>query len=137
VFRRGPQDHLRSSRIPLPLYVEPIPDLFSRGSLCIQDTVQAESGQSGTNQARSLDLKDGFYAVMGGYVVDIPEAPDSTQPGSPRQRSTLTTEGILEIARRGRFPIASKQTIDDKSKADILAKFLVCFQVSFLVIQVS
>jgi hypothetical protein len=60
-------------------------------------------------------------------VVDLPES----------VRSTITPDGIIHLANRGVFPQVSHQTIQDKGKADVLAKILVCFQVSFLVIQVS
>jgi hypothetical protein len=98
---------------------------------CAQETEYAQLRELHT---RPLTLIDGFYAVMGGYVVDLP-APEEEK--SSIRRSTLTPEGILELARNNIFQKVSHKTIEDKSKADLLAKFLVCFQVSFLVVQVS
>jgi len=58
------------------------------------------------------------------------------QNGVEPHRSTLTPAAIIELARRGKFLSVAPQSIADKSKADFIAKFLVCFQVSFLVIEV-
>ena len=81
---------------------------------------------------RDLTLADGFYAVMGGYVVDIPGDIDGLQSG----RYTLSREWIIAFARiEGyTFPLASREEIEDKS-TNLLAKILVWFQVSFLVMQ--
>jgi hypothetical protein len=70
---------------------------------------------------------------MGGYVVDLP----IFNAGKSVRRSTITPAGIILLAKNDAFPITSHQAIQDKSKADLLAKILVCFQVSFLVIQVG
>ena len=88
-----------------------------------------------TNVQPQLTLADGFYAGMGGYVVNIPEAIGELPSG----RYTLSRQWILALEKiEGyTFPIASRETIEDKSKANLLAKILVCFQVSFLVMQVG
>ncbi|KAI5797792.1 hypothetical protein EDC01DRAFT_39180 [Geopyxis carbonaria] len=79
-----------------------------------------------------ISLEEGFYAVMGGYIVDISSPSDnSTTPSS----STLTVDALIKLASEFSFTSVSREAIRDKSKADFLAKFLVCFQVSFLVVQ--
>ncbi|KAA8911410.1 hypothetical protein FN846DRAFT_440923 [Sphaerosporella brunnea] len=78
---------------------------------------------------RKLTMQDGFYAAMGGYVVNLPDGKGKWR------KSTLTVDGAIKLGKLNPSTIAYHQTIEDKSNADILAKILVCFQVSFLVIQ--
>lgn len=70
-----------------------------------------------------------FYAVMGGFVVDISDIHDTLS------FTTLQPSGIVRLAKKGHFIKMPKKAIKDKSKADILAKSLVCLQVSWMVIQ--
>jgi len=72
---------------------------------------------------------------MGGYVIDIPVA----ILGHPIGRYTLSPDQIISMVELEgyAFPIVDRETIEDKSKANFLAKLLVCFQVSFLIIQVG
>lgn len=75
---------------------------------------------------------------MGGYILNAPLIANDNN-GNPYLNlgRTLTTEGLLRIAQDNpSFTPVSHQTINDKSKADLLAKALICLQVSFLVIQV-
>jgi hypothetical protein len=67
------------------------------------------------------------YAVMGGFAADVANLHNTLQ------RVTLTTQGILFLAKHGRFLDTSRSNIQDKSKADTLAKGLVCFQVLWIV----
>jgi hypothetical protein len=64
------------------------------------------------------------YAVMGGFAADIQHIHNAIT-----ERVTITTDGILFLARHGFFCRIRKDDIQDKSKADILAKGLVCVQV--------
>lgn len=48
---------------------------------------------------------------------------------------TLTPVGIRAFAMRGYFFSINERTIDDKSKADVLAKGLVCSQVLWMLLQ--
>lgn len=79
-----------------------------------------------------------FYAVMGGFVFDRnANFTSSLQPlKSQPQRLTLTPRGIALLADCGLLPNISKKEIDDKSKADGIAKTLVCLQASWMVLQV-
>ncbi|KAF8252537.1 hypothetical protein K440DRAFT_631337 [Wilcoxina mikolae CBS 423.85] len=95
-----------------------------------------------SKEIQHLELQDGFYAVMGGYVADLPAGwyEPVTLSGAdkryrPAGRYTLTPTGLIELAEKDIFVAIPTKTVQDKSKANVLAKFLVCFQVSFLVVQ--
>jgi hypothetical protein len=70
-----------------------------------------------------------FYAVMGGFVVDVSDIHDT------HSLLTFQPSGIVRLAEKGHFIEISEKAIKDKSKADILAKSLVCVQVCWMVIQ--
>ncbi|KAF8541102.1 hypothetical protein BDD12DRAFT_830621 [Trichophaea hybrida] len=91
-------------------------------------------------------LLDGFYTVMGGFVVDLEDGDlleelirvEKREDYSPLEplRMTLTTAAVENLAKEnGIFLKALKSTIKDKSKADVLAKGLVCCQVLWMVVQ--
>jgi hypothetical protein len=79
--------------------------------------------------ANRYDGKDQFdmvyahYVLMGGFAADI------TQFHNAYGRVTITADGVLFLARYGHFCDIKKGEIQDKSKADVLAKGLVCVQV--------
>lgn len=52
------------------------------------------------------------------------------------RRRTLTPQGVIYLASLKQLPHYTPQTVKDKSKASLLAKFLVCFQAIWMVIQV-
>ena len=52
-----------------------------------------------------------------------------------RDQATLTTIAIRVLAREGKFLEINPQSINDKSKADFLAKGLVCLQISWVFLQ--
>ncbi|KAI9873382.1 MAG: hypothetical protein M1830_000472 [Pleopsidium flavum] len=52
------------------------------------------------------------------------------------QKCYLSARGVMYLAQRGIFLEVSEEFIEDKSKADALAKALVCLQVTWTVIQV-
>ncbi|KAI9767689.1 MAG: hypothetical protein M1840_005561 [Geoglossum simile] len=90
-------------------------------------TSESGNGKPGTQVAQNpptLNIVQAFYVVMGGITLDIPGG-----------RRTLTPRGLLLLAREGHFIDIPEDTIRDKSKADILAKGLVCCQVTWVVIQ--
>ena len=80
-------------------------------------------------QPRILTLADGFYAVMGGYVI----------LGHPTGRYTLSPDQVISMVELEGypFPIVDRETIKDKDKANLLSVLLFFFQVSFLIIQVG
>lgn len=76
-----------------------------------------------------------FFAGMGGFAFDS-DAGNSGQdflPGSPRLH--FTSHAILHLAKLNKLPNVSSADISDKSKADGLAKSLVCLQASWMLLQ--
>lgn len=71
----------------------------------------------------------GHFAVMGGFVVDVSHLHNSLS------RVTISPKGIAFLASHGHFLGIPESTIRDKSKADILAKVLVCVQVAWMLVQ--
>ncbi|KAK0723444.1 hypothetical protein B0T26DRAFT_641902, partial [Lasiosphaeria miniovina] len=77
-----------------------------------------------------------WYAFMGGFALSTtPSTPkdDEYIPGSPQL--CLTREGVEIMARDGLLPDIPKRHIDDKSKADSLAKLFVVAQSSWMILQ--
>jgi hypothetical protein len=77
---------------------------------------------------------------MGGFVLEIdpttePYIPAMIDRHSPL-RLTLTSRGVRLLTKCGHIPYISEEFISDKSKADSLAKTLVCFQAAWFVIQI-
>jgi hypothetical protein len=70
-----------------------------------------------------------FYVVMGGFVVDVSDIHKS------HSMMTLRPLGIVHLAERGHFIEMPEKAIQDKSKADLLAKTLVCLQVMWMIVQ--
>jgi hypothetical protein len=76
----------------------------------------------------AFDLKYGFFAVMGGFVMGV--------PGSRRPPQTLSPKGVRKLAEVNMEPfMIPRSDIDDRSKADTLQKALVLFQVSWMALQ--
>jgi hypothetical protein len=71
-----------------------------------------------------------YYVVMGGFVADIDHFHNSLK------RVMITPTGVVFMASEAYFPRIKRSDIQDKSKADILAKGLVCVQVVWTVGQV-
>lgn len=67
--------------------------------------------------------------MHGGFVVDVREIKNKIK------YVTLTPEAVLELARRGHFLRLERDTISNKSEADVLAKSLVCIQVLWFLVQ--
>ena len=79
------------------------------------------------------ELERGFYIEMGGFelVSDLGEGRDL--PSGFKGR--VTPWGAIELARVGLLPKVPLELINDQSKSDLLAKFLVCLQAGWMVIQ--
>ncbi len=79
-----------------------------------------------------------FYAGMGGFIVQLDDLSENETrqfiPGD--QCLTLSARGIAFLARCGHLPNIPEDDIVDKSKADGLAKSLVCLQAGCMVLQV-
>ena len=74
------------------------------------------------------NLSQALYATMGGFAVD------STSFWR-QSRITFTPAGILELAQLGILPCVSAEDIEDKSKADTLAKFIVVLHATWFLVQ--
>ncbi|KAK1625328.1 hypothetical protein BDP81DRAFT_463878 [Colletotrichum phormii] len=85
-----------------------------------------------TFSRHTWDMTQCFYAVMGGFVVNVPSAEDETA----LRRVTVTPEGIRLLSFIGKLPHIHESQIQDKSKADWMAKSLVCIQAGWMVAQV-
>ncbi|ERF76547.1 hypothetical protein EPUS_05820 [Endocarpon pusillum Z07020] len=88
------------------------------------------SAEFATSRAPTFSLVYCFFVGMGGFVVDV----DDRDFGYKHQYVTLTAQDLEELARGGKFIEIEESEITDKSKADILAKILVCFQVMWLLV---
>lgn len=78
-----------------------------------------------------FDMEGAFFVVMGGFTIGL--------PGLPHKQLTVTPRGLIQLLGAGvvlpRHLDQCKTDITDKAKADMLAKFLVCSQGLWLIIQ--
>jgi len=82
-------------------------------------------------------ITHGFYGGMGGFAIDVEHADDRyTTLFRGAKRLTLTAKGVTLLAQCGYAPEISVDDIKDKNKADGLAKFLVCIQAGWMIVQV-
>ncbi len=84
----------------------------------------------------------GFYAIMGGLAIQIPEnLPESKKflPSDNSETWFLTSDGVRYLLKQeithDNLPDLSKEEIRSKSKANGLAKALVCIQASWFIAQ--
>ncbi|KAL2353190.1 hypothetical protein BJ546DRAFT_846997 [Cryomyces antarcticus] len=73
-------------------------------------------------------MEQAFFAVSGGLVVDA-----SSFWHQPNL--TFTPIGVLELAKAGILPDIASTAVEDKSKADTIAKAFVCLQAGWFFIQ--
>ncbi|OCL05631.1 hypothetical protein AOQ84DRAFT_390758 [Glonium stellatum] len=93
-----------------------------------EDSLSAEPpSTSGPPKRHVWTMAHGHYAVMGGYAVDTARVPQNIFPGN-RTRLTLTVAGLRVLTEKkpDHLPDLSKEEITDKSKANGLAKIIVC-----------
>ncbi|KAK3377186.1 hypothetical protein B0T24DRAFT_524400, partial [Lasiosphaeria ovina] len=102
--------------------------------------LQERGYREGDPDESTYSLKFCFFVVMGGFQASIEDIYPS--PGAmgvwmkPLDTlCSLSTLGILQLARTGHFVTISEAEIDDKSKADIIQKFLVVTQVTWMAVQ--
>jgi hypothetical protein len=83
-------------------------------------------------------MTHGFYAGMGGFTFEFDNTviPGAASFVPSRRRLTLTPRGIVLLARCGLLPDVSKNEITDKSKADSIAKSIVCLQAAWFTVQI-
>ncbi|KAJ7183863.1 hypothetical protein C8R46DRAFT_1027508 [Mycena filopes] len=82
------------------------------------------------------NLVHGFYAFVGGYAFDVSDSAEPFLPGG-LTRVILTTDGLYFLRAHAPelIPRMSEEDINDKSKADGLAKTLVAMQVAWFCLQ--
>lgn len=73
-------------------------------------------------------IEQAFFAVSGGFAID--SSSFSTQP-----QLTFTPLGITTLAKQGLLPKTSGAIVSDKSKADVIAKVLICIQAGWFLVQ--
>ena len=76
----------------------------------------------------SWTMDQAFFAVSGGVAID-------TSPFWHRPHMSLTPNGIILLAEIGLLPRFSKQDVQDRSRADAIAKSISCLQASWFFIQ--
>jgi hypothetical protein len=78
-----------------------------------------------------------YFALMGGYVFEFTKE-EQTTLGIRDQRLTLNPIALRTLAEHAPelLPDISKASILDKSKANSLAKFLVCAQATWFLVQI-
>ncbi|KAK7439921.1 hypothetical protein CaCOL14_003368 [Colletotrichum acutatum] len=96
------------------------------------DEMPADREETRAFSRHTWDMTQCFYAVMGGFVVNVPSAEVETA----LRRVTVTPEGIRLLSFIGKLPQIHESQIQDKSKADWMAKSLVCIQAGWMVAQV-
>ncbi|KAI9866182.1 MAG: hypothetical protein M1813_001743 [Trichoglossum hirsutum] len=90
----------------------------------------------GSFPVKNWTIAHSFFAEMGGFaIVTRPNSPEEREFVHSSPRLTVTSRGVLLLAKHGCLPDVSLETIMDKSKADAIAKSLVCLQAGWMVIQ--
>ena len=74
-------------------------------------------------------LRHGFYCIMGGFVISVPDGRSHFFPVNPEQLLWLIQKGLVRI------PSITSEEIKDKSKKDSLAKTLAYGQTIWFVTQ--
>ena len=77
-----------------------------------------------------------FYAIMGGFAFDTSDAEPNFLPNH-RSRLCISVYGLSYIAKKAPelIPDIAEKQIRDRSKADSLAKFIVCLQALWFCVQ--
>ncbi|MCJ1437410.1 hypothetical protein MMC27_006797 [Xylographa pallens] len=100
------------------------------------DQSDSASAQAPPTHKHCWTMTHGFYAVMGGFAIDTSSEGPSFVHGR-QDRLTFTVEGLRFIALNNQdlLPDIPEREIQDKSKANGLAKFLVCIQALWFCVQ--
>ncbi|PVH93305.1 hypothetical protein DM02DRAFT_604135 [Periconia macrospinosa] len=90
-------------------------------------TSSSSSSSSAQSSLKPWTLEQAFFALSGGFAL-----PSSIPSHPPR---TLTPLGIILLLKLDILPNVDPNTIADKSKADGIAKALVCIQAAWFFVQ--
>ncbi|KAK2806716.1 hypothetical protein FQN50_005710 [Emmonsiellopsis sp. PD_5] len=97
------------------------------------ELLEERAAKTGNTRKYEWSLVHSFYAGMGGFVIDVPGNKGFV---SDRSRFTLTAQGVLLLTAAGySLPEVNKKAILDRSKADNVAKVLVCLQAAYMIAQ--
>lgn len=95
-----------------------------------------------SNSRHTWTLTHGFYAVSGGYALQIPKDLPEAERFLPSDTDEIwfLDERLIEFwadheTRRNELPNLSKEEIKSKSKAGSMAKTLVCVQAMWFIMQ--
>jgi hypothetical protein len=92
------------------------------------DIDKEETVNDKKKEQETWTMEQAFFALSGGFAID-------SSSFSPHARITFTPPGLLFLARLGLLPNESPEAVNDKSKADYVAKVLVCIQAGWFLIQ--
>ncbi|KAI9849073.1 MAG: hypothetical protein M1838_000274 [Thelocarpon superellum] len=110
-------------------------DVYSTPGKADIETSDREKGMiPGPARKHAWTMVHGFYGSMGGFTFEIDEKLSPFIPGY--SQLTLTARGVALLAQCGHAPDISREEIKDKSKADGLAKSLVCLQAVWMLMQI-
>ena len=106
-----------------------------------QPTLEAQKGTLQTDR-HPWTLVHGFYAIMGGLAIHIPDNLPENKSFLPSNNSEtwfLTSHGVRHLLKQESthddLPDLSTEEIKSKSKASGLAKALVCIQALWFIAQ--
>lgn len=83
-------------------------------------------------------LRHAFFATMGGFEIDVDEKYEwiLEKKFGGKQKRVLNAWGLIALEKLDSLPVIDVETIKARSKADTLAKTLVCFQAIEMIVQV-
>ena len=75
-----------------------------------------------------------FFAVMGGFAIENDYIDENNTKVTIRQ--LVTVGGVLQLTKLGLIPAMDPEDIEERSKADIIAKMFVLSQITWFGLQV-
>lgn len=103
----------------------------------VEEAKATRAGSTGPEWA----MTHSFFACTGGFAFEFPGLETLSTPREEREsqaprRLTLTARGMALLARCGHIPDINRAEIEDKSKANDLAKAMVLLQATWMLVQV-
>ncbi|KAK0511034.1 hypothetical protein JMJ35_006586 [Cladonia borealis] len=107
-----------------------------RQSESAEPTTLADGKTNLKTRRHPWTMTHSFYAIMGGFAFDTSDAEPNFLPNH-RSRLCISVYGLSYIAKKAPelIPEIAEQQIKDKSKADSMAKFIVCLQALWFCVQ--
>ncbi|KAG1848971.1 hypothetical protein DFJ58DRAFT_889592 [Suillus subalutaceus] len=95
--------------------------------ILLLDDISNSSKSSSASSSARWTLTHGFFAWMGGFMLYV--------DGKPR--ATLTPDELLQFVRDGsvEMPVITEADIEDRSKGDVLSKWVAILQLVWFIIQ--